>query len=80
MLSRSFFPILARGLFLKLLKKALVLANSEDPDEMPLNASCVVNALSWSSLLQMQRLSWLRICCSQHFSQMEKVGANEIKF
>ena len=22
-----------------------------------------------------QGLPWLRICCSQHFSQMEKVGA-----
>ena len=23
---------------------------------------------------------WHRICCSQHFSQIEKVGANEIDF
>ena len=27
-----------------------------------------------------QGLPWLRICCSQHFSQMEKLEPNEIHF
>ena len=41
------------------------------------------NYMSWiklinsdrHTLLTYQGLPWLRICCSQHFSQMEKVGA-----
>ena len=28
----------------------------------------------------MQGLPWLRICCSQQFSQMEKLESNEMNF
>ena len=28
----------------------------------------------------LQGLPWLRICCSQHFSQIEKLESNEVDF
>ena len=31
-------------------------------------------------MLSSQGIPWLRICCSQHFSQMEKKEPNEINF
>ena len=36
-------------------------------------SSKIFNAVM--TLIHMQGLHWLRICCSQHFSQMEKVDA-----
>ena len=35
----------------------------------------VVKSAAKGMKLGFQGLPWLRICCSQHFSQMEKVGA-----
>ena len=32
------------------------------------------------SVSKIQGLPWLKICCSQHFSQMEKLEPNEIDF
>ena len=36
---------------------------------------------SWCGIVcPFQGLPWLRICCNQHFSQMEKLVQNEINF
>ena len=56
-----------------------VQANNVDPDEvlhsLPKYAFRSLQYRKLSSKNNKQGLPWLRICCSQHFSQMEKIGA-----
>ena len=59
-------------------KDCLISANSADHDEMSHTVAFHLG-LRCSAKFPFrgfQGLPWPRICCSQHFRQMEKVGAN----